>query len=177
MDESMSRALFFCNSASLIWEHNPFWSHIREVGEAQFVIMFKHIAGKVSKKDLCLFAALSRAAWTSRNKAIFDDHPHCPQLLVAIFVNYVEQYNGYSRRVHSNQASCPSIFAKKWKKPNGGVVKINVDAAFFQDNSMGLGAVARNAEGQIPFTAARRVAGRWDVNVAEAAACLFGVWP
>lgn len=50
-----------------------------------------------------------------------------------------------------------SMVIKRWERPATGWVKINIDAALFEDvHSTGLGIVVRDAEGKFFMAAARR---------------------
>uniref|UniRef100_A0A803MTM6 Reverse transcriptase Ty1/copia-type domain-containing protein n=1 Tax=Chenopodium quinoa TaxID=63459 RepID=A0A803MTM6_CHEQI len=114
--------------------------------EEDFVDTFAKIADKSSFDDLCTFSAIVWAAWTSRNKSIFTDVAHDPRQLAA-----------------------------GWKRPSTCVLKINVDAAILYEKEVGLGVVARNSFREIFFTGSRRIRGRWNVGIAEAAAMVYGL--
>ncbi|XP_074374105.1 uncharacterized protein LOC141714486 [Apium graveolens] len=58
---------------------------------------------------------------------------------------------------------------RKWEKPNEGWIKVNVDAAVFQD-SIGCGAVIRDAQGVFMGAFCKKVEGAWRPREAEAIA-------
>lgn len=58
---------------------------------------------------------------------------------------------------------------RSWEKPSTGWVKINVDTAIFGD-SIGCGAVIRNADGSFLGARCRRIEGVWSPREAEAIA-------
>lgn len=64
---------------------------------------------------------------------------------------------------------------EQWTFPPTGFIKINVDAAILGEMEMGLQCVALGVDGKVVAMAARRVKKKWDAQVAEAAAALFGV--
>lgn len=55
-----------------------------------------------------------------------------------------------------------------WTKPPMGWVKVNVDAAVFQDGSIGVGSVVRDMYGQFLSARCRRVNVAWQAREAEA---------
>lgn len=55
-----------------------------------------------------------------------------------------------------------------WNKPHEEWLKINVDAATFQDDYIGVGAVIRDSDGQFMRARCSRVAGNWQPREDEA---------
>ncbi|KAL8095164.1 hypothetical protein AgCh_036571 [Apium graveolens] len=55
-----------------------------------------------------------------------------------------------------------------WKKPKEGRVKLNTDAAVFNDGSIGVGCVLRDAQGRFLGARSCRKAGAWTPREAEA---------
>lgn len=62
---------------------------------------------------------------------------------------------------------------KRWRKPLDGLYKINTDAAVFVEGSIGLGGVVRDAHGEVMVACCGKMAGRFEVDVAEALAIRF----
>jgi hypothetical protein len=70
----------------------------------------------------------------------------------------------------------PSRPQLRWEKPQPGYVKLNVDAAFFQQSGLtGLGIVARNEKGEVTLAARRVMTGCSDAEEAELMACREGL--
>ncbi|XP_074346112.1 uncharacterized protein LOC141684874 [Apium graveolens] len=59
---------------------------------------------------------------------------------------------------------------KRWKKPEEGWIKVNVDAMIFQENGIGCAAVIRDARGEFPASRCKKIAGVWRPKEAEAIA-------
>lgn len=57
-----------------------------------------------------------------------------------------------------------------WEKPSPGWIKVNIDAAVFQDNTIGCGAVIRDAQGGFMAVRCKKIEGRWRPREAEAIA-------
>ncbi|XP_074351871.1 uncharacterized protein LOC141691019 [Apium graveolens] len=62
------------------------------------------------------------------------------------------------------------VGAREWEKPNAGWFKVNVDAAVFQDNSIGCGAVIRDEQGMFRGAMCKKMEGAWRPKEAEAIA-------
>ncbi|XP_074325881.1 uncharacterized protein LOC141663935 [Apium graveolens] len=58
--------------------------------------------------------------------------------------------------------------SRKWSKPQEGWVKVNVNAAIFQDGSIGIRCVIRDSQGQFLYARNRRIVGAWQPREAEA---------
>ncbi|XP_021724891.1 uncharacterized protein LOC110692199 [Chenopodium quinoa] len=171
--ETVTHAIFKCPTVRSVWENSSFWEEVQQIGEESFEV-FKRVTEHYSHHDVYTFSALAWAMWTSRNKALFENSPHDPILLATGFSKYVSDFQVYSAKVFGGRRGNGGISNSTWKKPPAGTLKINVDAATF-DDAVGLGVVARNSHGDIVFTGARRWRGRWDSCIAEAAAIHFGV--
>lgn len=55
-----------------------------------------------------------------------------------------------------------------WRKPMEGWIKVNTDAAVFQDGSIGVGCVIRDSYGKFVGAKCCRVAGAWSPRETEA---------
>ena len=61
-----------------------------------------------------------------------------------------------------------SIGDRTWRKPELGWLKLNIDAAVFQDGQIGVGCVLRDAQGQFVGPRCQKVGGAWLPREAEA---------
>uniref|UniRef100_A0A803N073 Reverse transcriptase zinc-binding domain-containing protein n=1 Tax=Chenopodium quinoa TaxID=63459 RepID=A0A803N073_CHEQI len=150
--ETVHHALFFCPSSRRIWENSSFWEDIQAACVDSFATYLSRMARKLSQHDWGVFTALAWAAWTCRNKEIFEAPPDDPRCLAAGFVKYLMDYKLYSVRVHCSGGNMDIRSASCWKKPQRGIVKINVDAAVLYGKEVGLGVVARDDQGSLLFT-------------------------
>ncbi|XP_021751223.1 uncharacterized protein LOC110716880 [Chenopodium quinoa] len=174
-EESLQYALFFCNSVSEIWEQCSFWRDAQHRVGGNFVETFTNMRDLLPSQELCVFSTLAWAAWTSRNKSVFEETTHNPQQLAVQLVNYVHSYQQYPKRVSSVKQKQSSRSRNSWKKLREGVTKINVDAAILHNGEVGVGVVARDYRGEILFTGARRYKGRWEVKIVEATGMQYGI--
>uniref|UniRef100_A0A803L2P2 CCHC-type domain-containing protein n=1 Tax=Chenopodium quinoa TaxID=63459 RepID=A0A803L2P2_CHEQI len=161
-EETISHALFQCRSVQAVWQRSPFHSLVATVRDEPFCTFFSRWAVDLSREKLCVMSTLMWALWMSRNKTIHANEAHDPQALAGSMVRYVADYNSYSTKVSGGPNFGSNLTATTWKKPAAGTIKINVDAALFQNAEVGVGVVARNSEGTILFTAAKRMQGCWD---------------
>ncbi|XP_021726831.1 uncharacterized protein LOC110693957 [Chenopodium quinoa] len=64
--------------ANRIWDHCSFWRDAQHRIGDSFVETFANMCEYLPSQELCIFSALAWAAWTSRNKKLFDETPHDP---------------------------------------------------------------------------------------------------
>ncbi|XP_021729762.1 uncharacterized protein LOC110696717 [Chenopodium quinoa] len=144
-------------SATAIWSKSKFEDLIVEAPTSSFIDRWQWLKNKVSKETLILMAALMWAAWRCRNTKVFENfEPDAVQLAMG-YCTYVADYKGYSGRVYERAASSLQKHATKWKCPDMGCVKINVDAHLGEQNRAALGVVCRNHTGQLTSTATKSV--------------------
>uniref|UniRef100_A0A803M2M8 Reverse transcriptase zinc-binding domain-containing protein n=1 Tax=Chenopodium quinoa TaxID=63459 RepID=A0A803M2M8_CHEQI len=156
-EESIIHALFSCTAATAIWSKSKFEDLIVEAPTSSFIDRWQWLKNKVSKETLILMAALMWAAWRCRNTKVFENfEPDAVQLAMG-YCTYVADYKGYSGRVYERAASSLQKHATKWKCPDMGCVKINVDAHLGEQNRAALGVVCRNHTGQLTSTATKSV--------------------
>nr|XP_017222865.1 PREDICTED: uncharacterized protein LOC108199532 isoform X2 [Daucus carota subsp. sativus] len=67
-----------------------------------------------------------------------------------------------------NSNSQGTVSARRWQKPPDGWVIVNIDAAIFQNGSIGFGMCDTNSQGQFQRARCRRIDGAWQPREAEA---------
>ncbi|KAL2936773.1 Protein translocase subunit SecA, partial [Bienertia sinuspersici] len=83
--------------------------------------------------DFMSFSALAWAAWTSRNKSIFENENHDPMLLAVGYIRYVHDHELYVVKVIHRAKVGTVGSASEWTRPPSMVWKINTDAAIMED--------------------------------------------
>lgn len=96
--------------------------------------------------------------------------------MVVSFTHMVAEFITYKQKVSffPTQAGT-SVLNAKWKPPPHGTLKINIDAHVVEGRYANVGVVVRNAAGTITLAAVKRLEGRWEVALAEAAAARYGL--
>ncbi|KAL2941941.1 hypothetical protein RDABS01_030291 [Bienertia sinuspersici] len=158
LSEAIRHALFQCKHASDIWKNSGFVSLIENTQEYPFSKLVVWVSKKLQTADFIIFLSLVWAAWSCRNKAIFEGG-------VIDAVNIAQSVGADYSMYHKQQVVSPME----------GWVKINVDAHIGENDFIGVGIVWRNHVGKILGAAVRRCQGRWKSDIAEAMAALFGV--
>ncbi|KAL2942231.1 Mannan endo-1 4-beta-mannosidase man26A [Bienertia sinuspersici] len=110
---------------------------------------------RVEPSTMVNFTSLVWAAWTCRNKALFEDEEPNSGKVAQGMVNFVEGWREYNVMLSTPQLARTHVgSARRWTCPQYGRLKVNVDAY--------MGSV-------------RRYRAKWSVAVAEACAARFGV--
>lgn len=102
-----------------------------------------------------------------RNKLVFEGAGVPREVLAQRVLRLANECGDYAGKIYGEQrrVACPS--SNVWKAPPQGVVKLNADAAVYDDGWIGLGVVARDAVGAVFFAATRRIQARWPIEIAE----------
>ncbi|XP_074297655.1 uncharacterized protein LOC141628404 [Silene latifolia] len=87
----------------------------------------------------------------------------------------VSDYRAYADRVITRPCLSSGVGDSVWSPPRAGFIKIITDAYMAGDESVGLGAVARDKDGRILWLGYWQVGAEWSVEVAEAKAAMFGL--
>lgn len=112
--------------------------------------------------------------WYRRNLAVHQDRAfpitYWKQRCIIARDDFLRARDSNTTRQVSN-----SVGDRVWKPPNQLMIKINVDAAQRNDGSSQLGICARNHEGNVFFSSAKRYDVSWHPSIAEALAIQFGL--
>ena len=98
--------------------------------------------------------------WNRRNKWIWDKVNISAFGIKAAALNLLGEWKkAHEQQVISGTSAGPSIVIKKWEKPQNPWVKVNIDAALFEDiDCIGLGSIVRGADGNFLMAMSRRQA-------------------
>lgn len=88
----------------------------------------------------------------------------------------VHDYAGYITKTQGKVVREPVCSRSSWVAPCEGWVKVNSDAAMLDANTVGVGAVIRDAQGKVLCAAVHRYQARWSVALAEAMAAKFSLF-
>uniref|UniRef100_A0A803QA54 AAA+ ATPase domain-containing protein n=1 Tax=Cannabis sativa TaxID=3483 RepID=A0A803QA54_CANSA len=118
----------------------------------------------------CRIVVVCWAVWGARNNLVWNNNPFIFEDVVAFAFRYLNQWKAAQM---SSDSSWPILMAadvgEQWTPPAGNNVKVNVDAAVFDDGrSFGLGMVARSSNGLLLEGRMKYTAAQVDVAVAEA---------
>ncbi|XP_010665605.1 uncharacterized protein LOC104882889 [Beta vulgaris subsp. vulgaris] len=120
-------------------------------------------------------AVLAWCIWGERNQMVFRGNLSSHHIILARVHRLVEEQGSYVARIYPNAAAKPVTSPNKWSSPPPGMVKINADASLEVDGWVGIGVIARNSDGDVLFSASRRIRAYWTPEIAEAKAIAVAV--
>jgi ribonuclease HI len=172
-EESIFHAFFECTWARL------FWKDLKKIASINIPLLHPRswatdlVEGKiVSLEIVCVILCGCWAVWQERNAVWHDEHGRSVTALVRWALETTYDLAQLGRKKVSTQ---PKQVAR-WVKPASDVVKINVDASFFEDDHMGAtGLVVRDSFGALILAQARWMEHAANPLVMEALAILAGV--
>ncbi|XP_024042628.1 uncharacterized protein LOC112099434 [Citrus clementina] len=174
--ENIFHALVECKAARKTWEHTKFAESFKDMVGPDMLTVFQELVKKMSKTDFELLAVTCWTIWTARNKLIFEAKKPGYQMSVATAEALLEAY----QRVKPSGLICGADKEKKtakaWLPPPPSWFKVNVDAAIRKEKNLsGLGAVIRDATGNIIAAAVKTTRFHGNVSYAEAEAVRWGL--
>ncbi|KAK9705464.1 hypothetical protein RND81_07G059100 [Saponaria officinalis] len=159
-EESGIHAIFHCRLAKEIWASSDFSELLTTAPMTSCADCFGWILPRLNAETQGNFLAIAWALWTIRNSHIFDESPSLPSLVLSGFINYVADYKEYAERVFWGPSRESNICRDTWVRPQAGIIKINTDAAIFEDDEIGLGFVCRDENGRVVRVGSKRVKAR-----------------
>ncbi|XP_048493657.1 uncharacterized protein LOC125494128 [Beta vulgaris subsp. vulgaris] len=165
--ETISHMFLRCPEVKRVWYFSPLRLNVEErVG-----IPFGEWCGKLQqihkeKEWWEIFWNVLWSIWNRRNKWVFEGKKIEVLEVIQHSVGRAGEY--VKANDHEQMLVAAQKYDNLWKAPPAGCIKVNSDAAIFKDNSIGLGGVARDNEGDVVMATCRKWRGNFDVEVAEA---------
>lgn len=150
------------------WAISPLPNSLLNSDDNRIWDWFMAIKSKASKEDLELFVCTCWSIWRNRNNIVHEGKRKEPASTIQFASNYLQQVkeaqNPFSQPRPPESQSC-------WVPPEAGIVKINFDASVLRSPlSIGLGAVARNQQGDVIAWSRRKLLYLQQPELAEALA-------
>ncbi|KAM6566267.1 hypothetical protein CsatA_025395 [Cannabis sativa] len=174
MEESVSHALFYCNSVRRVWKGTLFYPYIFSCPhEIDFHDIAHMVFVSLPKEEVELFLCIAWFIWFNRNKARKDQAQDKTHAILTLARNFLDDYNlpssGQSPRTPPSRLSHPT----PWTPPAQGCLKLNVDASTTKNRlKAGFGGVIRNSEGLVVAALASPYLGGGTVASLEAKSLL-----
>ena len=108
--------------------------------------LFQVMMAKLSMEELEIFLVQSWLIWHRRNTVLYGSNRQHPRQLNQRVTDLLSEF-----REAQSSLAVPLIrpsFLQNWKPPAGQLFKLNFDASIFENGS-GVGAVIRNATGEV----------------------------
>lgn len=166
--ETTVHAIWDCSAAQDVWAGST--ARIQKCGLVfdDFMQLFQGMMAKLSVEELEIFLVQSWLIWHRRNTLLYGGSMQHPMQLNKRATDYLKEYRDAQTLLVASSAS-PG-FLQNWKPPPGQLYKLNFDAANF-DTGSGVGAVIRNAAGEVMAALSSRGEVVSDSEEAEVLAC------
>ncbi|KAK9665401.1 hypothetical protein RND81_14G109800 [Saponaria officinalis] len=173
--ETPCHAMFLCQHGHGIWMSISWRDLSRDAPKSSFICWLEWMPQRVDNDELCNILSLTWAAWTTRNMTLFDEDPPKVAHIMMGFSRLVADYRLYAKMVFDPYGYHLSTSPSTWIPPQLGIIKINSDAAVFENGEVGWGAVVRDSDGHVLSLACKRFRGRCSPEIAEGGAAKFGI--
>lgn len=169
--ESTIHSLVQCKVASLCWQiynHNT-----TTTGNMDFTEWLENILTGKSNQNKAKIITMCWSIWRARNDLVWNNKRWNSLRIVAKAWEYLSQWKAAQSRFFEAPITppTPGDGAILWVKPQQNEVKINVDAAVFENRGYsGIGLIARNHEGHLLLAKTRCFSEIMNPALAEAIA-------
>ncbi|XP_021722108.1 uncharacterized protein LOC110689646 [Chenopodium quinoa] len=169
-NETILHMLALCPEAKRIWYLSPLRLEVEKYEGVGFGEWCGSI--RVLHKDPhwwnILFAILW-GIWLRRNVWSYENRKKDLMDVIQKAVSVVGDYEQAQQALSSSEGR-HQLLESKWKPPTQGMIKINSDAAIFDNSAVGLGGVMRDALGEVVVATCLCLRSKYEVDVAEALA-------
>lgn len=173
-EESLEHMLMFCGESRKSWYLSPLRIEMDQVRCGKFREWVEALAAEKKEDDWwALFWALCWNIWIGRNVWVFEGKRREFVEVVDRAVKGVMeiQLAGVERK-KKLRGEAEDV---QWKAPQVGAYKLNTDAAIFEGNQIGGGAVVRDHEGDVVVAMCCKMEGGEDAYIAEAMSARMGL--
>ena len=170
--ETVSHVLIECKAARKIWVLAPLTVQPSKDHNQDFFSAFQEMWSRSSTAEAELMVVYCWVIWSARNKFIFEGKKSDSRILATKAESVLKAYQRVSKIGNAHGTKDRGIEQQKWNPPKK-VLKLNVNAAVNnKDQKTGLGAIVRDAEGNILAVGIKQAQFRERVSLAEAKAIL-----
>ncbi|XP_042939569.1 uncharacterized protein LOC122274612 [Carya illinoinensis] len=141
--------LWTCPAANDIWAEPESLVHKWSRKEEDFMGLWERMMQNLNKNQMEEVVMILRRVWWRRNTFVFEKKMLCPKGVIRAAKEALLEYqNAQAPQTLEIQVQRPAREKQKWKKPVGGFVKVNWDAALVKKKEkMGVGIVIRDEVG------------------------------
>lgn len=173
-EENLEHVLRDCEWSTFFWQASvlrlPIGNSV--VGKSLRVWILDCIKGK-ELAFVEMFASLLSMLWRARNLLIFQNRHLSHQVCFKQALSTLDQYQTANQTQLTTRAA--PLRPPRWIPPPEGMLKFNSDASIGPSGAAGLGGVFRDCRGVPTKFISGLLPSCFDVEVAEASACLQGV--
>ncbi|XP_074333675.1 putative ribonuclease H protein At1g65750 isoform X1 [Apium graveolens] len=165
--ETDTHVLFECGFAKTVWNMTGIFSSVQYSVNNSAGMVIRHMFENCSREQCVQVGMVCWSLWNRRNKWVWEKINGSAFGVKAAANNLLRDWREAQITVEKDQKAAG---ARQWENPDAGWIKVNVDAAIFQDNSIGCGAVIRDHQGVFLAARCKKVDGVWRPREAEAIA-------
>ncbi|KAL8119749.1 hypothetical protein AgCh_017015 [Apium graveolens] len=159
--ETDMHVLFSCNFARTVWSMAGFQQVVHILPQDTVFTVFLKVFEACNREQCVQIGMLAWALWNRRNKWVWERVNGSAFGVKAAATHYITEW----REAQGKGAEMGDYI---WRKPMDGWVKVNTDAAVFQNGSIGVGCVMRDSQGLFLGARCCRLQGAWSPREAEA---------
>lgn len=167
-DETIIHALVCCPMIAEMWL--TIHPDIHQDTNGDFFSWLKGVFEQISQDRRAMVATVCWAMWKHRNEKVWNNRNSSQNGVLYAAKQYLTQWRNTQNRDFQvlSQAGCVEDGAFSWVAPQELSVKVNVDAAIFSDqNSFGVGVIARDCRGELIQAKSVLTEGNVDPALAE----------
>ncbi|KAL9425662.1 hypothetical protein AB3S75_032598 [Citrus x aurantiifolia] len=174
--ESVSHALIECRAARKIWDLAPLTVQLPKDHSHDFFSAIQEMCSRSLKAEAEMMVVYCWVIWSARNKFIFEGKKSNPRISAAKPESALKAYQRVRKPGNFHVTKVRGVDQQRWKPPPKHVLKLNVDAAVnSKDQIASLGAIVRDANGEILAVGIKQAQFRGRVSLAEVEAILWGL--
>ena len=151
--ETIGHSLWSCPTAKDVWMECPSRIQKSPSEEDDFSAIFIHLVERLQVDELQMLVFVAQQIWFRRNDVVFNGEFRPPKNIVQATRLQIEQYDQASTNRNQEDPTKGTTHNQthvRWMKPQGGVAKINWNAALDErTGNIGLGAIARDHDGRV----------------------------
>ncbi|GLT59332.1 hypothetical protein SLA2020_321580 [Shorea laevis] len=168
--ETVNHCFMACPVARAVWLGSPLSLRVSELHADNFAGFFEAMTATLGSEQLELFCILCWKLWSCRNEALWEGKTMEPRQIIAKALSFLQEYSTALLSRGRGPASVQRRTETRWRPPDAGFVKINMDGAICAQRELyGLGAVARDSSGEV--IAAMMFKGYGQISAEESEAC------
>ena len=160
--ETDTHVLFLCEFAKIVWHMTGMNLMANHSAHESAAMVIRRVFDSYSQEQCVQMVMVSWGLWNRRNKWVWDRTNGSSFGVMAATNHLLKEWRSAQIRDAGGRQEGGAI---KWEKPTEGLFKI-MDAAVFQD-SIGCGAIIRDAQGVFMGAMCKKVEGAWTPREAE----------
>ncbi|XP_075640327.1 uncharacterized protein LOC142612082 [Castanea sativa] len=167
--ETVIHAIWECPAAQDVWAGSSIMMQKCATNFHDFMQLFEVLLNRLDAAGMEIFVVQAWTVWNQRNSMVHGGQMKHPCWLNKRAADYMEEYRiAQEQLVVSNTISS----GHHWQPPPQNIYKLNFDAAVFMEQQCsGVGAIIRNAQGEVMAGMSAKGSYVRDSEEAEALAC------